>query len=139
MFASLRLKSVRPALVVMLMVLMGVVAVQRVQSVINGVQHGLAIDHAAPILELAASDHGHAHDLNHDGDDGRSDVGDKDHAPGPHHHHSEVPQVAALTSPPTVEIAVSRSEALFMRADTGSPQSRIFGLERPPKALSHRA
>jgi len=139
MLASLRLRSVRNALVIMLMVLSGVVAVQRAQAVVNGVQHGLAIEHAAPVLELAAADHHHELDLDHGAGNGLSESGDKDHAPGPHHHHSEGPQVAALTSPPTVEIAVSRSEALFIRADTGSPQSRIFGLERPPKALSHRA
>ena len=139
MLASLRLKSVRHALVIMLMILSALVVVERAAAVINGVQHGLAVDHVAPVLEMVAADHDHDHEHDPPTDDGSSTVGDKDHAPGAHHHHSEGPQVAALVSPLTVNIAVSRSEAMFMRADTGSPQSRIFGLERPPKTLSERA
>lgn len=138
MLASLRLRSVRHALVIMLMILSAFIAVERAQAVINGVQHALAIDHAAPALELASADHDH--DLDHDqaGEEGLMGPGDQDHAPGPHHHHSEGPQIAAMISPATVDVAVSRSEALFLRAETGSPQSRIFGLERPPKSLSDR-
>jgi hypothetical protein len=139
MLASLRLKSVRHALVIMLMILSALVVVERAQAVTNGVQHGLAIDHAAPVLEVVVADQDHDHEHGPATDDGSSTTGDNDQAPGPHHHHSEGPQVAALVSPLTLNIAVSRSEAMFMRADTGSPQSRIFGLERPPKTLSERA
>jgi hypothetical protein len=139
MLASLRLKSVRHALVIMLMILSALVVVERAQAVTNSVQHGLAIDHAAPVLELVVADHDHDDEHGRLTDDGSSATGENDPAPGPHHHHSEGPQVAALTSPVTLVIAVSRSEALFLREDTGSPQSRIFGLERPPKTLSERA
>jgi len=137
MLASLRLRFVRHALVIMLMILSAFVVVERAQSVVNGVQHALAIEHAAPALELAAADHDHEHDQA--GEAGFADTGDQDQAPGPHHHHSEGPQIAALISPVVVEGAATRSEAVFGRADTGSPQSRIFGLERPPKTLSERA
>lgn len=139
MFAVLRLRSVRHALVIMLMALSALIAVERAQAVINGVQHALAIEHAGPALALAAEDHDHDHDHDQAGGEGPAGAGDPDPAPGPHHHHSEGPQVAALISPVTVEVAVSRSAALFLRADTGSPQNRIFGLERPPKPLSDRA
>lgn len=143
MLASLRLTAVRRALVIMLMILSGFIAVQRAQSVVNGIEHALAIEHAAPALELASADHDH--DLDHDDDHDRADgdglagAAGQDPSPGPHHHHSEAPQLAALVAPVTVEVSVSRSAALFMLAETGSPQSRIFGLERPPKALSDRA
>jgi len=137
MLASLRLKSVRHALVIMLMILSALVVVERARAVTNNVQHALAIDHAPPALELAAADHDHDHDQA--GGDGSTEARDQDQAPGAHHHHSEGPQVAAQISPVTVEVAVSRSAALFRPADTGSPQSRIFGLERPPKTLSERA
>ena len=141
MLASLRLRSVRRALVIMLMILSAAIVMERAQAVTNGVQHALAIDHAAPAMTLAGADHDHHHDHDHDkaGDDSSTGAGDLDPAPGPHHHHSEGPQVAALFSPVTVEVAVSDAVALFMRVDAGSPQSRIFGLERPPKALSERA
>lgn len=138
MLASLRLKSVRHALIIMLMILSAFVVVERAQAVTNNVQHALAIDHAPPALELAAADHGH----DQAGGDGSTDARDQDQdqdqdqAPGAHHHHSEGPQVAAQISPVTMEVAVSRSAALFRPADMGSPQSRIFGLERPPKTLS---
>lgn len=139
MLASLRLRSVRHALVIMLMILSGLIAVERAQSVINTVQHALAIDHGPPTFELAVSDHDH--DRDHDergGSDGAIGAADRDQGPGPHHHHSEGPQVAALTSPVTVETLVSLSDAAFAQATSGSPQSRIFGLDRPPKALSIR-
>lgn len=141
MLASLRLRSVRHALVIMLMILSGLVVVERAQAVINGVQHALAIDHVSPLLELAAADHDHddSHGHGQASATGSADAGDEDQGPGPHHHHSEGPQVAALTSPLVVEVARARSEALFIPADAGSPQSRIFGLERPPKTLSERA
>lgn len=137
MLASLRLKSVRHALVIMLMILSAFVVVERARAVTNGVQHALAIDHDAPALELAAADHDHDH--GQAGEVGVPDAVDQDQAPGAHHHHSEGPQVAAQISPVTMEVAVSRSAAVFRPADRGSPQSRIFGLERPPKTLSERA
>lgn len=141
MLAPLRLRSVRHALVIMLMILSGFIAVERAQSVINAVQHAMAIDHAAPALELAAADHGH--DLSHGHDPTGGDIvpgaGDQDPAPSSHHHHSEGPQIAALISPVMAEIAVSPTAVRFTRTDTGSPQARIFGLERPPKPLSARA
>lgn len=149
MLASLRLRFVRHALVIMLMILSAIVAVQRAQTVVNGVEHALAIEHvaptSAPVLALAAADHDHDDAAPHDAaahDAGERDAagtGGQDHAPGPHHHHSENSQVAALISPVTVEAAVSRSDAKFALADSGSPQSRIFGLERPPKALGDQA
>lgn len=139
MLASLRLRTVRHALVIMLVILSGYIAMERAQAVIDGVQHALAIDHDAPALQLAAADHDHDHDTGQNGDVGVTETGDQDQAPGAHHHHSEGPQFAAQISPVTIEIAGSGSEALFLLADTGSPQSRIFGLERPPKALSARA
>lgn len=135
MLASLRLSSVRHALVIMLMILSALVAVERAQAVINSVQHALAIEHGAATIDLAATDNHHQSAT----DGGFTDAGDRDHAPGPHHHHSEGPQLAAMDSPLTVDIAISRSDALFVLAETGSPQSRIFGLERPPKTLGERA
>lgn len=140
MLASLRLQAVRNALVIILVILSALVAVERAQAVVNVVQHSLAIDHPAPAIELAVAAHAHEHD--HEPDHGAGDdptVEDPDHAPAQHHHHSEGPQIAALTSPVTLDVAASRSADLFMRTDTGSPQSRIFGLERPPKTLLERA
>lgn len=139
MLASLRLRSVRHALVIMLMILSGAIAVERAQAVVNRVQHALAIDHAAPTLHMVSEDHDH--DQHHDqaGDDGPAGAGDPDPAPGPHHHHSDGPQIAALTSPAILNVALSRFETPFPAADPGSPQSCIFGLERPPKALGHQA
>lgn len=139
MLASLRLRSVRRALVIMLMILSAAIVVERAQAVTNGAQHALAIDHAAPAMELAAADHGHDHDHDRSGNGGVTAAGDPDQAPGPHHHHSEGPQVAALISPVIVEVTASRDAAPFLRTETGTEQSRIFGLERPPKALSDRA
>ncbi|MBL8556217.1 MAG: hypothetical protein JNL41_18210 [Phenylobacterium sp.] len=137
MLASLRLSSVRNALVIVLVALSAFMAVQRAQAVIDVVQHALAIDHAAPAMELAVVDHDH--DVDPPGADDPQGGAERDHAPGTHHHHSEGPQFAAMTASVTVEIAVSRSQAAFRRADAGSPQSRIFGLERPPKALERQA
>lgn len=139
MLASLRLRSVRRALVIMLMVLSAAIVMERAQAVTNAVQHALAVDHAAPAMALAGAEHDDHHDHHPSGDDGSTGADDPDQAPGPHHHHSEGPQVAALFSPVIVEVAVSDAVALFMRADIGSPQSRVFGLERPPKTLSERA
>lgn len=141
MLASLRLRSVRHALVIVLMILSAFVVMERAQAVTNDIQHALAIDHAPPALALAAAGHDHDHDHDQAGGDGPMDAGDQDEAqaPGAHHHHSEGPQIAAQISPVTIEVAVSRSAALFRHADTGSPQGRIFGLERPPKTLSERA
>ena len=139
MLASLRLRTVRHALVIMLMILSAFIAMERAQAVIDGVQHALAIDHDAPALQLAAADHDHDHDHRPAGEVGVTETGDQDQAPGAHHHHSEGPQFAAQISPVTIEVAGSGSEAPFRRADIGSPQSRIFGLERPPKTLSERA
>lgn len=140
MLASLRLRSVRNALVIMLMILSALVAGQRVQAVIDGIQHGLAIDHAATALELASGDFEHGYEHAHErADDHGGGAADDDGGPAPHHHHSEGPQIAALTSAPVVEIAVSRADAGFTLADTGAPLSRIFDLERPPKALDAQA
>lgn len=139
MLASLRLTPVRHALVIFLMALCALIAVERAQAAINGVQHGLAIEHGPSALELASDDHEHDHDHAPPGDDDPAAVAATDQMPGPHHHHSEGPQIAALMSPTTLDVAVSRSDAVFIWADTGSPQSRIFGLDRPPKALSRHA
>ena len=139
MLASLRLRSVRHALVIMLVILSALVAVERAQAVINSLQHSLAIDHAAPAVELAVAAHEHDHEHDHGVGGDPAAVEDPDHGPAQHHHHSEGPQVAALISPATVEVAVSGSAALFVRPDSGSPQSRIFGLERPPKTRLERA
>ncbi len=137
MLAILRLGCVRSALVIMMMILSALVAVERAQSVINSVQHALAIEHTAPLAQ-ASADHADHHDDDHDHDraaQAEALAGDEpDHAPGPHHHHSDAPQIAALTSPMTLEAVTSRAEAGFRLSDTGAPMSRIFGLDRPPKA-----
>lgn len=149
MLATLRLSPVRLVLVIMLMILSTVVVVERAQAVINGVQHALSIEHAAPVFDVAAIDHAHDHD--HEGDaavdgdhdpvagDGAAGGADRDHAPGPHHQHAEGPQVAALTSPVTIQVTHSRSEAPVRLANSGSPRFRVIGFERPPKALDPRA
>jgi hypothetical protein len=133
----------RHALVIALVILSALVVVERGQAMVSAAHHALMIDRAAPVLELAAANHDHHYDHHPDHHDwpldALADSGDNDPAPGPHHHHSEGPQVAALTSPAMIVVAVSDSAALFISADTGSPQSRIFGLERPPKALIERA
>jgi hypothetical protein len=133
----------RHALVIMLVILSALAAVERGQAMVIAVQHSLMIDHTAPVLELAAANHDHHHDHHLNSDDGQfggvADEGDSDQAPGPHHHHSEGPQVGAPISPVTIDVAVSDSAAIFMCANTGSAQSRIFDLERPPKTLSDRA
>lgn len=149
MLATLRFSPVRLVLVIMLMILSTVVVVERAQAVINSVQHALSIDHAAPAFDVAAADHDHDH--NHEADDGGDGAhapatgdgaaggGERDHAPGPHHQHAEGPQVAALTSPVTVQATHSRSEAPVRLANSGSPRFRVIGFDRPPKALDPRA
>lgn len=141
--SPLSLRSMRHALVIVLVILSALVVVERGQAMVSAAHHALMIDHTAPVLELAAANHDHHYDHHPDHDhgplDALADSGDNDPKPGPHHHHSEGPQVAALTSPVTIDVAVSDSAAIFMRTDTGSPQSRVIGLERPPKALSDRA
>lgn len=140
MLASLRLSTVRHALVIVLLTLSAFIAVERAHAIINGVQHALAIEHAAPGLELALANHDDGHDHAPTVGDASTGGDDQDRAPGPqHHHHSEGPQIAAVMSAVTVEAAMSRSEARFRLTDSGSPQSRIFGLDRPPKSLSDRA
>jgi len=117
-------------LVIILMALSAVVAVQRSQSMINDIQHGLSIDHPAPVSEFASAsdDHGLNHDrAAPDSEDGRSG----DHDPGSHHHHAEGPQVA--------HIATATLAAVFAQANDGAPPSLTFGLKRPPKARSNKA
>jgi len=139
MLASLRLKSVRQTLVIILMILSAFVVVERVQTVLNGIQHGLGIEHSAPMIDVADVGHDHDHDLDRFGDDGTGSPGDNDHMPGAHHHHSEGPQVAALPASVSADTVGAPLDIRILRADLGSPQRRIFGLERPPKALVDRA
>lgn len=139
MLALTRLRTVRHALVIMLMILSAFIAVERAQSVVNGVQHALAIAHDAPNLAFAAIDDDHDHDHGQASATVATEAGDQDQTPGAHHHHLEGPQVAALTSPLVIKAAASAAADLFMRQDTGSPQSRVIGLERPPKALVDQA
>ena len=138
MLSALRVTAARGLLVILLMALSTIVAVERAQAVINDIQHELAIEHSDPALELAAADDHHdqaaAHD--HDHEDGVPDGDRDDGAPGPHHHHAEGPQVAALSTPALGSVSLTRSEAVFARVDTGSPRSLVFGLERPPKSQS---
>lgn len=138
MLSSTRLVSVRNALVIILMALSAVVAVQRSQSMINEIQHGLSIDHPAPASEFAsaADDHG----LNHDRADQNSDEGRSgDHDPGSHHHHAEGPQVAHVATATLEPVVQMRSAAVFAQANDGAPRFLTFGLKRPPKARSNPA
>jgi hypothetical protein len=120
------------------MALSAVVAVQRSQSMINDIQHGLSIDHPAPASEFATAsdDHGLDHDrVDQDREDGRSG----DHDPGSHHHHAEGPQVAHVATATLEPVVQMRSAAVFAQANDGAPQSLTFGLKRPPKPRSHAA
>lgn len=134
---STRLVSVRNALVIILMVLSAVVAVQRSQSMINDIQHGLSIDHPAPVSEFAsaADDHDSNHDRADQDEDGRSG----DHDPGSHHHHAEGPQVAHVLTATLEPFVQLRSADVFAQANDGAPRSLTFGLKRPPKARSNAA
>jgi len=136
--SSTRLVSVRNVLVIILMALSAVVAVQRSQSMINDIQHGLSIDHPAPVSEFASAsdDHGLNHDrAAPDSEDGRSG----DHDPGSHHHHAEGPQVAHIATATLDAVVQMRSAAVFAQANDGAPPSLTFGLKRPPKARSNKA
>lgn len=138
MLSSMRLVFVRNALVVILMTLSAVVAVQRSQSMINDIQHGLSIDHPAPASEFASAtdDHG----LNHDrADQDNEDSRAGDHDPGSHHHHAEGPQVAHVATATLEPVVQMRSAAVFAQANDGAPRFLTFGLKRPPKARSHAA
>ncbi len=142
---SLRHRIVRQALAMLLLALCAVVSVQRAQVVVNDVQHGLAIDHTAPALELASAVDDHhgsgPHDDHHDqAPAAAADAGDDGKPAGPHHHHAEGPQVAALPTQVPERVLQGRAESLAMASDQGAPRVLIFGLERPPKALgAHRA
>lgn len=139
MLAALRLTSVRHALVIVLMILSALAAVERVHAVLNELEHGLGVAHASPMAQLAAD--AADHDFYHApaAADPSPDLGEAEHAPGPHHHHSEGPQVAPVLASFTVDVIGAPSDAVFARSDTRSPQSLIFGLERPPKALEAQA
>jgi hypothetical protein len=137
--SSLRFRIVRQALAMLLMAMCALVSVQRAQAATNDVQHGLAIDHAAPTSDLAhahGDDHGHDHDPSAQ-PDGNPDDGT---VPGPHHHHAEGPQMASLPAPVMEPVLLSRAEAPVAASDRGAPRMLTFGLERPPKAQgNHRA
>lgn len=140
MLPALRVTAIRRMLVIFLMAISTVVAVERAQAVINGIQHELGIAHSDPVLELVAAGDGHdGHDglrpVQHD-DDGAPDSDDGERGPAPHHHHAEGPQVADLSTPTLVSVALTRSEAVFAQRDGGSSRSLVFGLERPPKTQS---
>jgi hypothetical protein len=139
MLSSLRTPLVRQALVIVLMALSVLVVAQRAQAGINDVQHGLSIEHAAPAFAPSA-DHDHVHDDAGSGhENGAAGVeagtaaGD---GPGPHHHHTEGPQVAnlPLMAPETVTLAWDVAE--FFQAEPGSPRFAVFGLDRPPRPRS---
>ena len=137
MLSALRATAVRRLLVIFLMAMSTVVAVERAQAVINGVQHELAIEHSDPALELAAAGDGHDDPAGaHHHDDGSPEGDDGDGGPAPHHHHAEGPQVADLSTPALGSVALTRSEAVFAQRDGGSSRSLVFGLERPPKPQS---
>jgi hypothetical protein len=129
---------VRFALVIILMGLSAVVTVQRSQSTVNDIQHGLSIDHPAPAAEFASGsdDHGLNHESAHQH---REDSRSGDHDPGSHHHHAEGPQVAHVATATLEAIVQMRSAAVFSHANDGAPQSLTFVLKRPPKARSHAA
>nr|WP_295105930.1 hypothetical protein [uncultured Caulobacter sp.] len=140
MLSSLRLVSVRNALVILLMALSAVVAVQRSQSTINDIQHASSIDHPAPVSELkftsALDDHGLSADrADQDSEEDRSG----DHDPASHHHHAEGPQVAHVATATLEPVVQMRSAAMFAEANDGAPRFLTFGLKRPPKARSNPA
>ena len=107
-----RLLFVRNALVIMLMTLSAVIAVQRSQSMINDIQHGLSIDHPAPVSEFASApdDHGLDHDR---ADQHREDGRPGDHDPGSHHHHAEGPTVAHVATATLQALIHYRAAAVF--------------------------
>ena len=138
MLSSTRLVSVRNALVIMLMTLSAVIAVQRSQSMINDIQHGLSIDHPAPVSEFASAPDDHGLDPDR-ADQHREDGRPGDHDPGSHHHHAEGPQVAHVATATLEAIIQMRSAAVFAQADDGAPRFLTFGLKRPPIARSNAA
>jgi hypothetical protein len=137
MLSTLRIHAVRRVLAIILIAMCSFVAVERAQAAINEIQHDLSIAHEDRPAELAMAmmmDGGlydHDHDAGAGPDDGLA--GDEG-APESHHHHAEGPQAAHMASPGVTRLVLGGSAADFPPADSGSPRSATFGLERPPKA-----
>jgi hypothetical protein len=135
MLSFLRQFCGRRTLAIFVMVISACVLMQRVQSTINDLQHGFAIQHSDPVLELASAetDH-HDHDLEHEHDAPGSKAADD--VGGLHHHHVDGPQLATLVSPAPLAIILSHTEPLTPPPDLGARKHFASGLDRPPRHRS---
>lgn len=119
----------------MFVALTALVAAHFVDSTVSTIEHGIDANHHAATWAVSYAYEHAAPDIQVDTG---IEASQPDHAPTPHHHHADGPQIALL-APAEVDLTPKAGAAkLVPGPSTGSPLSLTYGPDRPPRSPNER-